>query len=99
YSIEKMLGENREKLSGSDVSSLESAIGDARKAMEEGELEGMKTAMDALQKASHKLAEVLYSQAKTDGDDAGPSSTGSEESSSDAAGDDVIEAEVVDEKK
>jgi molecular chaperone DnaK len=98
YSIEKMLSENRDKLSGPDVSNLESAIGDARKAMEQGEVEGMKAAMDKLQTASHKLAEVLYSQAKTDGGDGG-ASAGSSEESSGAAKDDVIEAEVVDETK
>jgi len=98
YSIEKMLSENREKLSGPDVSSLESAIADARKAMEQGEVEGMKSAMDKLQKASHKLAEVLYSQAKPEGD-AGPSAGESQSASAGGANDDVIEAEVVDEKK
>ena len=91
YSIEKMLSENREKLSGDDVSSLETAISEARKAMELGELEGMKQAMDNLQKASHKLAEVLYSQTKTDDDQ----STGADSSKSE---DDVIEAEVVEEE-
>src|SRR5246500_1599318 len=33
YNVEKMLNENRDKISGSDVSNLESAISDARKAM------------------------------------------------------------------
>jgi molecular chaperone DnaK len=98
YSIEKMLSENRDKLSGPDVQNLESAIGDARKAMEQGEVEGMKSAMDKLQKASHKLAEVMYSQSKTDGGDGGPSA-GASQSAPGAANDDVIEAEVVDEKK
>jgi molecular chaperone DnaK len=97
YSIEKMLGENREKLSGSDVSSLESAIGDARKAMEQGEVEGMKSAMDKLQKASHKLAEVLYSQSKPEGEGGHPAEE--PHAASGASKDDVIEAEVVDEKK
>ncbi|MFA6955723.1 MAG: molecular chaperone DnaK [Thermoanaerobaculia bacterium] len=98
YSIEKMLSENREKLSGPDVSNLESAIADARKAMEQGEVEGMKSAMDKLQKASHKLAEVLYSQAKPEGD-GGPSADASQSTPGGGANDDVIEAEVVDEKK
>ncbi len=98
YSIEKMLSENRDKLSGEDVANLESALGDARKAMEQGGVEGMKASMDKLQKASHKLAEVLYSQAKTDGGDGG-ASAGSSQESSGAAKDDVIEAEVVDETK
>ncbi len=36
YQVEKMLSENREKIAGADVQSLESVISDARKAMEQG---------------------------------------------------------------
>jgi molecular chaperone DnaK len=101
YNVEKMLGENRDKISGSDVSNLESAISEARKAMQEGGLERMKSATEALTKASHKLAEVMYSQAQqaqagnqsSGGGAAG--STGEQQKS----GDDVIEAEVVEENK
>jgi molecular chaperone DnaK len=96
YNVEKMLTENRDKLGGSDVSNLESAIAEARKAMEQGDLDAMKSATDNLTKASHKLAEVMYAQAGANaqpgGGDAGAGSTGSSK-------DDVIEAEVVDETK
>jgi molecular chaperone DnaK len=96
YSIEKMLGENREKLSGSDVSSLESAIADARKALEQGGTENLRSATTNLQTASHKIAEAMYSQA---GAGAGQS-TGSEGSQTQSgSSDDVIDAEVVDEEK
>ncbi|MGN6185508.1 MAG: molecular chaperone DnaK, partial [Thermoanaerobaculia bacterium] len=95
YNVEKMLSENREKLSGGDVQSLESAIGEARKAMEQGGADELKKAYDNLQKASHKLAEVMYQQTGAQGGGAGaegaPSGGGSK--------DDVIEAEVVDENK
>ncbi|HWW60097.1 MAG TPA: Hsp70 family protein, partial [Thermoanaerobaculia bacterium] len=100
YSVEKMLSENREKLAAGDVSSLESAIGDARKAMEQGGVDNLKRANDALTKASHKLAEVMYQQAGANagggpgGPGAGPAPDGGG-----AAKDDVIEAEVVDENK
>ncbi|MEO8217744.1 MAG: molecular chaperone DnaK [Acidobacteriota bacterium] len=97
YSTEKMLNENREKISGSDVGTIETAISDARKAMEQGGLETLRTATDSLQKASHKIAEVMYSQAQN----AGPGQTeGSAESQAEAgSADDVIDAEVVDEGK
>jgi molecular chaperone DnaK len=98
YQVEKMLSENREKLSGSDVQGLESAIGDARKAMEQGGTDNLRRATDALQKASHKLAEVMYQQAGAGaGADAGGGPTGGGAES--ASKDDVIEAEVVDENK
>jgi len=98
YNVEKMLSENREKLAGSDVQSLENAISEARKAMEQGGADNLKRATDNLQKASHKLAEVMYQQAGAQGAGAGAGSgtTGGEGA---ANKDDVIEAEVVDENK
>src|SRR5207253_1212622 len=57
YNVEKMLNENRDKISGSDVSNLESAISEARKAMEQGGTDNIKRATENLTKASHKLAE------------------------------------------
>ncbi|HEY8712195.1 MAG TPA: molecular chaperone DnaK, partial [Thermoanaerobaculia bacterium] len=84
---------NRDKISGSDVQNLESAISEARKAMEQGGVENMKTATENLQKASHKLAEAMYSQ---QGANAGAQPSPETSASSK---DDVIEAEVVDEEK
>jgi molecular chaperone DnaK len=96
YQVEKMLGENREKISGSDVQSLESAISDARKAMEQGGLDALRSATDNLQKASHKLAEVMYQQA---GANAGAGAGAADAAGGGNGKDDVIEAEVVDENK
>jgi molecular chaperone DnaK len=95
YNVEKMLNENREKLQGGDVQSLESAITEARKAMEGGDVETMNKAAENLQKASHKLAEVMYQQAGA-GTDAGAAPGASASSATDK--DDVLEAEIVDEK-
>ncbi len=98
YNVEKMLNDNRDKISGSDVSNLESAISDARKAMEQGGLDNLKRATDNLTKASHKLAEVMYQQAgaQPGGEQHQPPAGGGDGKSS---ADDVIEAEVVDENK
>ena len=97
YNVEKMLNDNRDKISGSDVSNLESAISEARKAMETGGADTMKRAMDNLTKASHKLAEVMYQNA-------GPGAQqqpggGAQQQQQQQSKDDVIEAEVVDENK
>jgi len=96
YNVEKMLSENREKIPGGDVSSLESAITEARKAMEQGGKENLERATENLQKASHKLAEVMYQSQGAETGDAG-GANGSEQTA-DASKDDVIEAEVVEEK-
>lgn len=95
YNVEKMLNDNRDKISGSDVSNLESAISEARKAMEQGGVDNMKKATDTLTKASHKLAEVMYQNA-------GPGAQQQQQQqppSSGSSKDDVVEAEVVDENK
>ena len=95
YNVEKMLNDNRDKISGSDVSNLESAISEARKAMEQGGADNMKKATDNLTKASHKLAEVMYQNAG-----AGAQQQQQQQPpSSGSAKDDVVEAEVVDENK
>jgi molecular chaperone DnaK len=103
YQVEKMLNENREKISGSDVSNLESAISEARKAMEQGGSDNLKRATENLTKASHKLAEVMYQQAGANaggGPTGGGAASGGTESASGGSGkDDVIEAEVVEENK
>jgi hypothetical protein len=54
--------------------------------------------MDNLQKASHKLAEVMYQQASAQGGPGAGAASGGEDASS-GNKDDVIEAEVVEENK
>ena len=95
YQVEKMLNENRDKISGSDVSNLESAFSEARKAMEQGGADNIKKATENLTKASHKLAEVMYQQAGAQT----PPTGGAEQPKSGDGKDDVIEAEVVEENK
>jgi len=102
YQVEKMLNENREKISGSDVSNLENAISDARKAMEQGGLDNIKKATEALTSASHKLAEVMYQNASANAGaapGAGPSGESTTSAGGNGQADDVIDAEVVDEHK
>ena len=101
YQVEKMLNENRDKISGSDVSNLESAISDARKAMEQGGLDNIKKATETLTSASHKLAEVMYQNASANAaaGGAGTGPTASAASTTTESKDDVIDAEVVDEHK
>jgi len=63
YSVEKMLGENRGKVSESEAKNVEDAIAEARKAAQGNDGATIKAAMDRLTKASHKLAEELYRHA------------------------------------
>src|SRR3990172_763622 len=89
YSIEKTLNENRAKLSEHDVKATEDAIASAKKALEGGVVEEMKSASEKLLAASHKVAEILYKQASTS--EGGEAAPGGENT--------VVDAEVVDDKK
>jgi molecular chaperone DnaK len=63
YQIEKMLREHGDKISGGERGEVENALGDAKKALESGDLRAMNSARERLQTASHKLAESMYKQA------------------------------------
>ncbi|HEX8632559.1 MAG TPA: molecular chaperone DnaK [Pyrinomonadaceae bacterium] len=62
YQVEKTFSENKEKLDAASTTQLETALADAKKAVEEGGAERMNEAFNNLQTASHKLAEALYQQ-------------------------------------
>src|SRR5436853_4177143 len=61
YQMEKTLNENREKVAAV-AGEVDTGIADAKKAVEEGGVERMNNAFNALQTVSHKMAEALYSQ-------------------------------------
>jgi molecular chaperone DnaK len=100
YSTEKNLSEHGDKIGEEDKTNITTAIDALKKALEESELEPLKTAMQNLTTASHKLAEEMYKKASADAaesagpgpdGDSGPTASGSE----DASGSDekVVDAE------
>jgi molecular chaperone DnaK len=93
YQTEKLLRENREKLSDSDVKAVEAAIADCKKALEGGDVAQINRAADALTQASHKVAEAMYKAGPQAGGQAGGSAQGGK---SGEKTDDVIDAEYVD---
>jgi molecular chaperone DnaK len=60
YSVEKMLREQGDKISGSERGDVENAIADAKKALESNDKQQMDHARERLTQASHKLAEQMY---------------------------------------
>jgi molecular chaperone DnaK len=64
YSVEKTLKENGERVPASERSRIESAIAEVRAAAERDDVQAIKQSVDALQRASHALAETLYKQAQ-----------------------------------
>ncbi len=65
YSVEKMLREQGDKISGSERGDVENAIADAKKALEGSDKAAMDRARENLTKASHKLAEQMYKAAQS----------------------------------
>ncbi|HEX9917579.1 MAG TPA: molecular chaperone DnaK, partial [Pyrinomonadaceae bacterium] len=106
YQVEKTFNENKEKLDTASTTQLETALADAKKAVEEGGAERMNDAFNNLQTASHKLAEALYQQSgQAAGGEggggeqasaAGASAGGGQASGSGGGDDNVIDAEYVD---
>jgi molecular chaperone DnaK len=94
YSVEKLLGENRGKVAEAEAKTIEEAIAEARKAAQGDDAAAIKSAMDRLTKASHKLAEELYRQAggPSAGPAAGPPPGGTDAGQAPPSGD-VVDAE------
>ena len=98
YTTEKTIADNKEKLAASDVEAAEKAVAEVRKAVEEGGRERIEAAAAELTKASHKLAEALYKQASSSGEPGAPGGAADGGAASGNDGD-VIDAEVVNDKK
>lgn len=77
YSTEKNLTEHGDKIGEEDKTNISAAIEALKKALEESDAEAVKTAMQNLTTASHKLAEEMYKKASADaGTSAGPGPDG-----------------------
>jgi len=94
YNTEKLLKENRDKISEADAKSIESALEDCKRAIQEGGSDRINHAVEQLTSATHKLADVLYKQAGSRGG-AGTSS-GDGRTSPDTPGQKPAEGEVID---
>jgi molecular chaperone DnaK len=89
YSVERTLNEHRGMLSPEDARRVENAISDVREALKGEDLGAIKRMTDALQQASHAMAEQMYKQKE--------SAPGSAQGETPHAKDgEVIDAEVVD---
>lgn len=96
YATEKSLAELSGKLGAEERAAVETALEDAKKALEGDDMAAMKAAQEALTTASHKLSEEMYKRAASENADAGAAesngSAANGASSSDAA-EDVVDAD------
>ena len=63
YQTERSLKEHRDKLDESEASTIEGRIMELRQALEGDDVGDIRAKTEALQEASHKLAEAVYAQA------------------------------------
>ena len=92
YSTEQTLAELGDKVSGDLKSKAESAIADAKKALEGSDIAAIKAAGESLQSVAYELAQIVYADAQAAGTGAEGAASGS---------DDVVDAdyEVVDDEE
>lgn len=98
YTTEKNLNEHGDKIEEDEKTKITEAIAAMRTSMEGDDPETMKTAMEALTTASHKLAEEMYKKAAADAATAGAppndgSASGEDTSSPSGEDDKVVDAE------
>jgi molecular chaperone DnaK len=106
YATEKSLKDHGDKVSGDDRLAMDRALSEAKEALKGSDVQAMQKAKEALQTASHKLAELIYKEAAskaTAGASAGAAGEGQEAGATagngGSASSGAVDAEVVDEGK
>jgi len=101
YQAEKMLGENEAKLSDADKASVRSAIDDAKKDLDSGEVARFDAARQRVERELHKVAEALYKAQTAQGAAESGSAGAGGAASGGSAGDEgeVVDAEYTEEAK
>jgi len=102
YQTETILAENREKIPEDEIKQIEHAIGEAKKVLAEGgDIQAVRNAREVLERASHRLAEVMYQKVSPQPESEGAQATGGSEQAAPGQGGqgadegDVIDAEIV----
>jgi molecular chaperone DnaK len=98
YQTERSLKEHRGALDESDASTIEGRIMELRQALEGDDVSEIKAKTEALQEASHKLAETVYASAQQS-QAAGTSAGGNGAADSDEEVVEEADYEVIDEEQ
>jgi molecular chaperone DnaK len=96
YQIEKMVNENRDRVSPAERSAVEAAIQDARRSLESDDVQAMRRSIESLQRTSQAFADAVQRGAQH-GRGAGPS--GQAPGGPNVAEGEVIDAEPVDSRE
>lgn len=96
YSTEKNLTDHGDKIDPDEKTKITDAVAELKKAVEGTDIETIKTALQNLTTASHKLAEEMYKKASTEGqggDSGGGTDSGESSAGSSSDSEKVVDAE------
>jgi molecular chaperone DnaK len=96
YTTEKMLNENREKIPMGEISGIEAALQEGKKALESGKVDQIRQAIEQITKASHKMAEAMYRRAESQQQGADAQAGGQAKGGDRPAEGEVVDAEFED---
>jgi molecular chaperone DnaK len=96
YQTEKLLADQGEKFQGDEKEKVESALGSLKEALAGSDVEAIKTATESLLTASQSFSQRLYEEASQADAAAGAGSGGS--GAGEPSDDEVVDAEIVDDK-
>ncbi len=103
YATEKSLKEHGDKISQDERLKIEQAINETKEAIKGGDIAKIKEAKEKLSTASHKLAEEVYKaaqqQQQANAQGAAGANAGQAQQEAPKNDDNVVDAEVVDDKK
>ncbi|MFC4565999.1 molecular chaperone DnaK [Nocardiopsis mangrovi] len=94
YQTEKVIKDNEDKIPAEVRTETETAVADLKKALEGSDIEAIRTASEQVALASQKIGSAIYGQGQQQSGAEGDAGTGAQ-----AADDDVVDAEIVDEDK
>jgi molecular chaperone DnaK len=97
YQTERSLKDHRDKLPEADASTIEGRVMELRAVLESTDVNEIRQKTDALQEASQKLAEILYSQAASQAQTAASSGDGAPSSDDETV--EEADYEVIDEEE
>jgi len=86
YQVERTINDNKDKLDEATRTELEAKIKSTREAIESGQGDRIRSEMDALTQASHKMAETLYKASGASGEASPGGEAGAQADGSPAAG-------------
>jgi molecular chaperone DnaK len=98
YQTEKVLRDQGDKVPTEEKAAVEGPLSDLKKALEGTDVEAIKNATEKLMAASQSFSQKLYEAAARDANATGTSASGQTTGASGASDEEIVDAEIVDEK-